>query len=349
MSDTHSEVKKTKSKFRKKQDQPIDITELAKKIKSGSITDLSKAITMIESRSDKHRKESNDLLETILPYTGKSIRIGISGVPGAGKSTFIESFGLFLCELGYKVAVLAVDPSSPISGGSILGDKTRMEELSRHPLAFIRPTPSEGTLGGVHRKTLESMMLCEAAGYSIVLVETVGVGQSEAEVRDMVDFFLLLALTGAGDELQGMKKGILELVDTIIINKADGDNLDKALKAKHEYQHILHDIKPATPGWQAKTFTCSSLYRTGLDDIWKCIRNFIELTTNIGVLEEKRKKQLSKWLQKEIKNKILEHFYSDPEIKKLLPVLEQKVMNGDEIVSNAANQLLKVYFSDKEQ
>ena len=237
---------------------------------------LQKGLRCIESITETDKKAGQQLLLNLLPNTGNSIRIGITGVPGAGKSTFIEAFGLMLAEAGHKVAVLAIDPSSSITGGSILGDKTRMEELARHPNAFIRPSPTAGTLGGVHKKSRETMLLCEAAGYDIILIETVGVGQSETVVRGMVDFFMLLVLTGAGDELQGMKKGIMELADGIVVHKADGDNLKLAKKTVREYKQLLHFLQPASPGWTSNALPVSSLAKTGLEEVWETVLSFKE-------------------------------------------------------------------------
>lgn len=338
-----------KKRFRRVHTKPLDTRELVRNLRTGQLQALSKAITLVESKGDVYRTQAEDVLQAILPYTGNSIRIGISGVPGAGKSTFIENMGLYLCELGYKVAVLAIDPSSSISGGSILGDKTRMEELSKHPNAFIRPTPSGGKLGGVHRKTRESMMMCEAAGYSVILVETVGVGQSEAEVRDMVDFFLLLTLTGAGDELQGMKKGILELVDGIAVNKADGENERLAMRAKEEYRQILHDHTPSTKDWTVKTFTCSALHKKGLNEIWESILDFCEFTRETDEFSNRRKRQVTKWFEGEVEQQVLDHFYANKVVKGLLPIMEEKVRNGEEIVSKAASELFHLYFLSKDK
>jgi len=237
---------------------------------------LARAITLIESNSPKHMELAQAVLQRILPYSGNSIRVGITGVPGAGKSTFIEAVGCSLCQKGHKLAVLAVDPSSSITRGSILGDKTRMENLSREKNAFIRPSPSGGTLGGVTRKSRETLLLCEAAGYDIILVETVGVGQSEITVRSMVDFFLLVVLTGAGDELQGMKKGVMEIADAILVNKADGDNKQKAEMVKVDYDRMLHYLRPATEGWQTKAYTCSAITGAGIPELWQVIHTFRE-------------------------------------------------------------------------
>src|SRR5210317_1087126 len=249
----------------------IKLQDIADGVRAGNVRALAKAITLIESRNLDHSLAATTLLDELLPDTGNSIRIGISGVPGAGKSTFIEALGMSLLSQGHKVAVLAVDPSSQISGGSILGDKTRMEELSRQANAFIRPSPSSGTLGGVARKTRETMLACEAAGFDVIIVETVGVGQSETTVASMVDFFLVLMLAGAGDELQGIKKGILELADAIAINKADGDNVENAKRAVKAYETALSLLNPSSPSWKAPVLTCSALEMIGIEDIWNVV------------------------------------------------------------------------------
>lgn len=337
--------KKERRRYKRKEPLNLPVGDLAARLKEGQSSALSKAITLVESRQENHQLAAQAILADVLPYAGGAVRIGISGVPGAGKSTFIESFGLYLCGLGHKVAVLAIDPSSPVSGGSILGDKTRMEKLSRHPNAFIRPTPSEGEFGGVHRKTRESLLLCEAAGYSVIIIETVGVGQSEAEVRDMVDFFLLLALTGAGDELQGMKKGILELVDAIAVNKADGDNLEKAILASEEYSRVTHGIKPATPGWDIAVLTCSALYHEGLEDIWRLILSFTEDVRRSGVFDSRRGDQAGKWLQAEVRRLLVESFLKNKDVQNSLQLAEERVMEGAALPSMAAKELIDVYFS----
>ncbi|MFD2445984.1 methylmalonyl Co-A mutase-associated GTPase MeaB [Bacillus sp. CGMCC 1.16607] len=328
-----------KGRFQNRSGTSISIPMLYEGIMQKDRTSLARAITLIESNAEKHFPIAQELLQLILPHGGKSLRIGISGVPGAGKSTFIEAFGMHLCSLGLRVAVLAVDPSSSISGGSILGDKTRMEQLSRHPNAFIRPSPSEGKLGGVHRKTRETMLLCEAAGFDVILVETVGVGQSEAIIRDMVDFFMLLVLTGAGDELQGMKKGIMELVDAIVVNKADGENKPRALKTKSEYNRILHFIHPATVGWEAKAYTCSSLKFEGIIEIWDMILQFEKTTRNSGVFDDRRKKQNKHWLYSMISDQLHYRFFHKQEVRASLPALEKAVMNGEKTVSAAVDEL----------
>jgi LAO/AO transport system kinase len=330
-------------RFRKKGSAGPTVEELTKGVLNGNRGLLARAITLIESDAERHFTQAQELLHNLLPHTGKSIRIGITGVPGAGKSTFIEAFGTFLCDQGYRVAVLAVDPSSSISGGSILGDKTRMEKLARNPRAFIRPSPSGGKLGGVHRKTRETMLLCEAAGFDVILVETVGVGQSEVIVRDMVDFFMLLVLTGAGDELQGMKKGIMELADAVIVNKADGTNKQEAEKTKEEYNRVLHFLQPATKGWETKAFTCSALYNTGIDEIWTAIEKFEKQTKQSGVFDDRRRKQTKEWIYSMISDQLHYSFFRHPEIKKQLPKIENEVISGDRTVTAAVDELFKIF------
>lgn len=331
------------SRFRKKVQQEINIEELAVGILSGDRSVLARSITLIESNAEHHFRKAQDLLQKLLPYSGTAIRIGITGVPGAGKSTFIEAFGTYLCELGLKVAVLAIDPSSSLSGGSILGDKTRMEQLSRNPRAFIRPSPSAGKLGGVHRKTRETMLLCEAAGFEVILIETVGVGQSEVIVRDMVDFFMLLVLTGAGDELQGMKKGIMELADAIIVNKADGPNEKLALKTKSEYDRILHFLQPATKGWQSKAYTCSALHHQGLQEIWEMIGMFDETTKASGVFEKRRREQAKDWIYSMIVDQLQFRFFYNQDVKTLLPKMENEVIAGRRTVTSAVEELFEAF------
>lgn len=283
----------------------------------------------------------------LLPHSGRSIRIGITGVPGAGKSTFIETFGMYLCKLGFKVAVLAIDPSSSISGGSILGDKTRMEQLSKHPRAFIRPSPSAGKLGGVHRKTRESMLVCEAAGFNVILIETVGVGQSEVIIREMVDFFMLLVLTGAGDELQGMKKGIIELADAILVHKADGANKQKAEQTRKEYNRILHFLQPATKGWQTMAYTCSSIDGVGIKEIWDVIMSFEKKGKESGVFEARRKGQKREWIYSMITDQLQYSFFHHPDVKLMLPQLENEVMAGEKTTASAVDILFNAFFNRK--
>ena len=338
-----SQNKPSKSKFVKKHNVNIPVHELKEGIIKGDRAKLAKGITLVESNASHHLDHAQELLQAILPHTGNSMRIGISGVPGAGKSTFIETFGTYLCDRGHKVAVLAVDPSSSVNGGSILGDKTRMEELARNPHAFIRPSPSEGTLGGVHRKTRETMLLCEAAGFDVILIETVGVGQSEAIVRSMVDFFMLLVLTGAGDELQGMKKGILELVDGIVVNKADGENIPLAIRTKSEYSRILHFLQPATKGWAGKAYTCSAITGKGIPELWDVMNEFSDLTKESGVFQERRRMQSKEWLYSLMDHQLKTMFYKNETVKSLLPMLENQVMSGNKTVTAAVKQAFQSF------
>lgn len=331
-------------KFQKRMALEPSIDTLFKGVLAGEKAALARSITLIESNAEHHFQMAQELLQRLLPYSGKALRIGITGVPGAGKSTFIEAFGSFLCSLGLKVAVLAVDPSSSISGGSILGDKTRMEKLSRNPMAFIRPSPSSGKLGGVHRKTRETIVLCEAAGFDVILVETVGVGQSEVLVREMVDFFMLLVLTGAGDELQGMKKGIMELADGVFVNKADGENKKNAEKTKKEFNQILHFLQPATKGWSTKAYTCSALLNEGMDQVWETIQTFKEATAQSGVFEERRRNQTKEWMRSMITDQLQSDFFSHPTVKELLPKFENEVIAGNRTVTSAVSDLFQSYF-----
>ncbi|WP_316570035.1 methylmalonyl Co-A mutase-associated GTPase MeaB [Neobacillus sp. YIM B06451] len=330
--------------FRKKAGSEISIERLAEGILAGERSSLARGITLVESNAGHHFNEAQALLQKLLPHSGKSIRIGITGVPGAGKSTFIEAFGSFLCEKGHKVAVLAVDPSSTVSGGSILGDKTRMENLSREPNAFIRPSPSGGKLGGVHRKTRESMLLCEAAGFDVILVETVGVGQSETAVRGMVDFFILLVLTGAGDELQGMKKGIMELADAIVVNKADGLNEPLAEQTRIEYKRILHFLQQATPGWDTRALSCSALTHKGIPEIWTVIGEFREAAERSGVFFERRRSQMRDWFHTVISDQLHYSFYQNEGVRQLLPGLENDILDGRKTAASAAAQLFEVFY-----
>ena len=326
-------------KFRKKAYEPLDVEQAANAVLSGDRTALARAITLVESANANHMEDAQKLLKQLLPHTGKSLRIGITGVPGAGKSTFIETFGTMLCQLGKKVAVLAIDPSSTLSGGSILGDKTRMEQLVREPNSFVRPSPSAGTLGGVHKKSRETMLLCEAAGYDVILIETVGVGQSETYVRGMVDFFMLLVLTGAGDELQGMKKGIMELADGVIVHKADGDNLRLAKKTVREYIQMLHFLQPSTPTWTSTALAVSSYEKTGLDEVWKMLQTFEEKTNLSGVFTERRQHQTKDWFHQMIKDHLVDTFYRNEQNKQQIHALEQKILQGDVTVSQGISTL----------
>lgn len=302
------------------------VSDLYEGILRGDHTSLSRGITLIESTADRHQARAKDLIQRCLPYANDSFRIGITGVPGVGKSTFIERFGSLLTQKGKKVAVLAIDPSSSLSKGSILGDKTRMEELVKNPNAFIRPSSSGESLGGVARKTREAMILCEAAGFDTLIIETVGVGQSETAVHSMTDFFLLLKLAGAGDELQGIKRGIMEMADTIVINKADGDNVKAAMLAKLEFNRALHLYPEKESGWQPKTLTCSSIYNEGIEDIWDVIELYRNQVMENGYFQKKRNSQNRFWLMETIEHHLKSNFYNHPkikvELKKLLKAIE---------------------------
>ncbi|MCB1919420.1 MAG: methylmalonyl Co-A mutase-associated GTPase MeaB [Candidatus Competibacteraceae bacterium] len=304
---------------------------------------VAQAITLVESNASAHFDMGQEVLRRLLPNTGHSVRVGITGVPGVGKSTFIEALGLHLCEQGHKVAVLAVDPSSTVTRGSILGDKTRMELLSRDLRAFIRPSPSSGTLGGVTRKSRETMLICEAAGYNVILVETVGVGQSETTVRSMVDFFLLLMLSGAGDELQGIKKGIMELADALLVNKADGDNKIRANMARAEYNRALHFLAPATEGWRTKAYSCSSRSGEGIDAIWSVIQQFREQTTGSGVFEKRRQRQTLDWVYSMVEEHLRASFFNHAGVDSIRAEIEEAVINGHIPPTVAAQQLIHKY------
>ncbi len=308
---------------------------------------LSRAITLIESNSSKHFAKAQRVLQRLLPHTGKALRIGITGVPGAGKSTIIEALGNMLCDEGHKVAVLSIDPTSSVTKGSILGDKTRMGTLSRRPEAFIRPSPAGGTLGGVARKSRESMLMCEAAGYDIILIETVGVGQSETTVRSMVDFFMLVVLTGAGDDLQGIKKGIMELADAIVINKADGDNLLKAKVARAEYERMIEYIRPATEGWPTHAYLCSAYTKFGLPELWKVIQAFKEMTNESGVFQKRRRGQLLNWMHSMIDEHLHSLFFDDPVITGRMPEVKEAVLNGTISPTQAVKELVNMFDVDK--
>ena len=323
-------------KFRKTQPSP---QELINGILSGNIAALSRAITLVESTNEAHLAKANEVINACLPHANKSVRIGITGVPGVGKSTFIEAFGKYLTGVGKKVAVRAVDPSSTISHGSILGDKTRMEELVKDPNAYIRPSASGENLGGVARKTRETITLCEAAGFDTILIETVGVGQSETAVHSMVDFYLLLKISGAGDELQGIKRGIMEMADAIVINKADGDNIKKAKLAKVEFNRALHLFPAKKSGWTPITATCSAITHEGIPEVWDTILKFKELTETNNYFFEKRKEQNQYWMLETINEQLKTNFYNHPEIQKLLDTTKKAVQN-DEISPFAAAQLL---------
>lgn len=319
----------------------MDAATLCQGLRNGERRALAKAITLVESKREEHRQQAQQVLEQILPATGNSIRIGISGIPGVGKSTFIETFGLNLIAAGKRVAVLAVDPSSPIAGGSILGDKTRMEALSKDPRAFIRPSPSEGALGGVALKTRETMLLCEAAGYDVILVETVGVGQSEYEVASMVDFFMVLMLPNAGDELQGIKRGIMELADSLVINKADGESLNLAEQTRRHYQNAMHLIRHNSE-WQPRVMTCSARDNSNIDAVWQMIEEFQQQALGSQQFAQKRAQQNRHWLEKLLMEMLQRKLNQNPEVRQLRPILEQQVVAGETTAYLAASKLIQL-------
>jgi LAO/AO transport system kinase len=332
--------------FRTKRKSQLKVDDYVKGIISGNRIILSKAITLIESSLAEHFKTAQQVIEKCVPYSGNSHRVGITGVPGVGKSTFIEALGKYLTGQGNKIAVLAVDPSSEISKGSILGDKTRMEQLAVDPNAFVRPSPSAGSLGGVARKTREIIVLCEAAGFDIILVETVGVGQSETAVHSMVDFFLLLMLAGAGDELQGIKRGIIEMCDGMIINKADGDNINKARAAKVQYQNALHLFPLPTTGWAPKVEICSAIQKTGISKVWEMICQHRDLLKANGQFFIKRNHQQKSRMLESINQTLSDQFYNNAEVIRLMPQIEIQLAQSKITSYQAANMLLNAYFSD---
>ncbi|HEU4495890.1 MAG TPA: methylmalonyl Co-A mutase-associated GTPase MeaB [Flavobacterium sp.] len=319
--------------------------DLISGILAGDKTALSRAITLVESTSPKHLEKANQVIKACLPHADNSVRIGITGVPGVGKSTFIEALGKYLTSKGRKVAVLAVDPSSSISHGSILGDKTRMEELVKDENAYIRPSASGETLGGVARKTRETIILCEACGFDTIIIETVGVGQSETAVHGMADFFLLLKISGAGDELQGIKRGIMEMADAIAINKADGDNIKKANQAKAEFNRALHLFPSKPSGWQPKVSTCSAATREGIPEIWKTISDYLDLARSTGYFSKRRQEQNQHWLLETISEQLKANFFNHPGIKDLLEESKKAVQNNEISPFAAASALLEKYFT----
>jgi len=321
----------------------LSVDEYVDGVLGGDRNALGQAITLVESNAAAHMDMAQEVLRRVIPHSGKSIRIGITGVPGAGKSTFIETMGMYLCEQGHRVAVLAVDPSSKVTRGSILGDKTRMEELSKDLRAFIRPSPSAGTLGGVTRKSRETILVCEAAGFDVILVETVGVGQSETTVRSMVDFFLLVMIAGAGDELQGIKKGIMELADALLVNKADGDNKPRAKAAQLEYNRALHYLAPATDGWQTRAYSCSSLTGEGIPEMWAVVDDFRKKTLESGVLEKRRRAQTLDWVYSMVEEHLRSSFFQHTGVERIRAEIEHDVMWGRMPPTVAVQRLIKEF------
>jgi LAO/AO transport system kinase len=320
--------------------------EYVEGILKGNVTILSQAVTLVESLRPEHQALAQEVIEKCLPYSGNSVRVGISGVPGAGKSTSIDVFGLHVLKKGGKLAVLAIDPSSERSKGSILGDKTRMEKLSVHPDAFIRPSPSAGSLGGVARKTRETIILCEAAGYDKIFVETVGVGQSETAVHSMVDFFLLIQLAGTGDELQGIKRGIMEMADGIVINKADGNNIEKAKLAAAHFRNALHLFPAPESGWTPQVMTYSGFYNIGVEEIWDMVYKYFDFVKANGYFEHRRNEQAKYWMYETINEHLRDSFYQNEKIAVMLAGQEQEVLNGRATSFAAAKRLLDTYFEE---
>jgi LAO/AO transport system kinase len=330
-------------RFLEKKRNVLHPDEYVEGILNGNITLLSKAVTLVESSRAEHQAIAQQVIMRCLPYSGKSVRIGITGVPGVGKSTFIEALGKYITQKGGKLAVLAIDPSSERSRGSILGDKTRMEELSVDKNAYIRPSPSAGSLGGVARKTRETVVLCEAGGFDHIFIETVGVGQSETAVHSMSDFFLLLMLAGAGDELQGIKRGIMEMADLIAINKADGNNLDKAQMAQRQYQNALHLFPKKDSEWIPSVLTCSAFTKSGIAAVWQNVESYIALTADNGYFAQKRKEQASFWMHETIMEHIKRRFYHHPLMKERIKEYELKVLNSELSSFAAAGELLNIF------
>ena len=320
-----------------------DTVALAESLRKGDRRALARAITLIESTRPDHRAASGELLEVLMPLTGNSARIGISGAPGVGKSTFIEALGNHVIEAGHRVAILAVDPSSAISGGSILGDKTRMETLARRDEAYIRPSPAGTTLGGVTRRSRETLLLCEASGFDVIIVETVGVGQSETKVADMTDMFVLLLQPGSGDQLQGIKRGIMELADLVLVNKSDGDLKSLATQAASEYREALHLIRPRTADWTVEVQTCSALENTGVNEAWDIMSRYQETLVSKNLLDPRRAEQSLAWLWSEVQDSLLADLHADSEVRKHIPDLEAAVRSGALPAGKAAQRLLEIH------
>ncbi|MFR9166982.1 MAG: methylmalonyl Co-A mutase-associated GTPase MeaB [Dysgonomonas sp.] len=333
--------------FKKYKRRTYSVSEYVDGILKGNISILSQAVTLVESSKIEHQQVAQEVIEKCIPHSGNSIRIGITGVPGAGKSTSIDSFGMYLLKQNYKLAVLAIDPSSEISKGSILGDKTRMERLSVADNAFIRPSPSAGSLGGVARKTRETIILCEAAGFDRIFIETVGVGQSETAVHSMVDFFLLIQLAGTGDELQGIKRGIMEMADGIIINKADGNNIPKAQLAQNHFQNALQLFPMPESGWRPKVLTYSGYYETGIKEVWDMIDEYIDFVKKNGYFQHRRNEQAKYWMYETINDKLKQDFYSNKNVEKELTICEKEVLNSKISPFAAAAKVFDIYSKEK--
>jgi len=329
--------------LKNKKRRQLSVQQYVDGILQGDITILSQAVTLVESSKPEHQEIAQEIIVKCLPFSGNSVRIGITGVPGVGKSTFIEAMGKYITSQGKKLAVLAIDPSSGKTKGSILGDKTRMEDLSIDANAYIRPSPSAGSLGGVARKTRETIVLCEAAGFNHIFIETVGVGQSETAVHSMVDFFLLLMLAGAGDELQGIKRGIMEMADAITINKADGNNIEKAGLARIQYSNALHLFPATDSGWKPQVLTCSAYLKTGISEIWKTVGDYLELVKNNGYFQHRRNEQSKFWMYETINEHLRNHFYQNEQIKSLMDESEKKVLKAEISSFVAAKKLIDFY------
>ena len=330
--------------FVRRKRRELSTDEYVDGILAGNITILAQAITLIESNNPTHYAQAQEIIERCLPHSGRSVRIGVTGVPGAGKSSFIEAVGNMVTSLRHKLAVLAIDPSSERSGGSILGDKTRMESICHNPDIFVRPSPSAGSLGGVARKTRETIVLCEAAGFDVIFIETVGVGQSETAVHSMVDMFMMLQISGAGDELQGIKRGIMEMADMMVITKADGENITKAELAKAQYLGALHLFPLAESGWRPEVYTCSSLMGTGLEEVWKGVETYLDHIQANGYFDANRNRQNKYWMYETINETLKSSFYNNPEIEARMAEVEQRVLDAKLSSFIAAKELLDIYF-----
>ena len=330
--------------FKRRKKRALTTDEYVEGILAGNITTLSQAITLVESSNPDHYAQAQEIIERCLPHAGKSVRIGITGVPGAGKSTFIEAIGNMVTSLRHKLAVLAIDPSSERSGGSILGDKTRMESICNNPAVFVRPSPSAGSLGGVARKTRETIVLCEAAGFDVIFIETVGVGQSETAVHSMVDLFMLLQISGAGDELQGIKRGIMEMADLMVITKADGENIHKAELARTQFQGALRLFPVPESGWRPKVYTSSAVTKAGLEEVWKGVEEYLDHIQRNGYFQHNRNRQNKYWMYETINEALRSSFYRDPAVEGKIADYEQRVLDDKISSFVAAKELLDLYF-----